>query len=57
MFDPSFYRIDEDAGPVQPVVVISNQLPTDTAVEVYSMDGTATGEYCSIVINLLASAV
>ena len=57
MFDPSFYRIDEDAGPVQAVVVISNQLPTDTTVEVYSVDSTATGGYCSIVINLLASTI
>ena len=51
MFNQSMYRVNEDAGPLQPVVVISEAPENNTVIVVYSMDGTATGEYCSIVIN------
>ena len=47
MFNESAYRVDEDAGPVQPVVVINRVLASDITFEVYDTNGTA-GEYCSI---------
>ena len=47
MFNQSAYRVDEDAGPVQPVVVINRVSANDTTFEVYDTSGTA-GEYCGI---------
>ena len=51
MFDQSEYSVNEDAGPIQPVLVISNPSSTDITVQVTSTDGSATGKYCSIFIN------
>ena len=51
MFNQSMYSVNEDAGPVQPVLVISNPSSTDITVQVTNTDGSATGEYCSILIN------
>ena len=51
MFNQSVYSVNEDAGPVQPVLVVSNPSSTDTTVQVTNTDGSATGEYCSILIN------
>ena len=51
MFNRSMYSVNEDAGPVQPVLVMSRSLPSETVVEVYNMNGTAFGEYCSVLIN------
>ena len=43
------YNISEDAGPAQPIlVVLSNPSSTDITVVVFSTDGSATGEYCSV---------
>ena len=50
-FDQAMYSVNENAGPVQPVLVISKSLFRETIVQVTNMDGTATGEYCSIWIN------
>ena len=48
MFNQSMYSVNEDAGLVQPVLVISNPSSTDITVQVTNTDGSATGEYCSI---------
>ena len=45
------YSVDEDAGPVLPVLVISNPSSTNITVQVNSTDGSAEGEYCNILIN------
>ena len=45
------YSVNEGAGVVRPVLVISKESATDTTVQVTSMDGSATGEYCSVLIN------
>ena len=50
-FIQSTYSISEDAGPAQPVLVLSNPSSTDITVQVTNTDGTATGECCSILIN------
>ena len=39
------YNIDEDNGPVQPVLVLSNPSSTTVTIEVLSMDESATGKY------------
>ena len=51
MFNQSMYSINEDTGAAQPVLVISNPSSTDFTVQVTNTDGSATGEYCSILIN------
>ena len=51
MFNQSMYSVNEDTRPAQPVLVISNPLSTDITVQVANTDGSATGEYCSILIN------
>ena len=39
------YNVDEDSGPVQPVLVLSNPSSTSVTVEVLSTDGSAAGKY------------
>ena len=51
MFTESMYRVDEDGGSVRIGVELSDPSSTDTVVEVFNTDGSATGEYCSILIN------
>ena len=51
MFNQSMYSVNEDAGPAQPALVISNPSSTDITVQVTNTDGSATGEYCSILFN------
>ena len=51
MFTEAMYSADEDGGSVAIGVELSNPSSTDTVVEVYHTDRTATGEYCSILIN------
>ena len=51
MFNQSMYRVNEDTGAAQPVLVISNPSSTDFTVQVTNTDGSSTGEYCSILIN------
>ena len=50
-FNQTTYSVDEDDGPAQPELVLSNPSSTDITVQVTSSDGSATGEYCSILIN------
>ena len=51
MFSQTMYSINEDDGSVQIVLVFSQPPSTDITVQVTNTDGTATGEYCSILIN------
>ena len=44
IFSKSKYSIDEDAGPAQPVLVLSNPPSTNITVQVRSNNITATGE-------------
>ena len=48
MFSETTYSVNEDAGPAQPVLVLSSPSSTDITVQVTNTDGSATGEYCSI---------
>jgi len=43
-FSGSTYSVDEDDGPAQPVLVLSNPSSTDITVQVRSNEITATGE-------------
>ena len=45
------YSVKESDGPVQPVLVLSNPLSTEISVEVFTTNGSAIGEYCSVLIN------
>ena len=47
-FKQPAYSVNEDAGPVQPVLVISNPSSTDITVQVTDTDGSATREYCIV---------
>ena len=42
-FEPPTYNVNEDAGPAQPVLVLSNPSTTNITVEVFSTNGSATG--------------
>ena len=44
-FDQSTYIVDEDNGPVQPVLVLSNPSANLLNVQVNSTDGSAIGEF------------
>ena len=43
-FSETMYNVDENAGPAQPVLVLSGPSSTDIEVTVNSNDGSATGE-------------
>ena len=43
-FSQSTYSVNEDAGPAQPVLVLSNPPSTDTSVHMSTSDITATGK-------------
>ena len=43
-FNQSTYSVDEDDGPAQPVLVLSNPSSTDITVQVFDNDATATSE-------------
>ena len=51
MFNQSMYSVIEGAGPAPPVLVLSNPSSFESTVQVFNTEGTATGEYCSILIN------
>ena len=51
MFSETMYSVNEGAGPARPVLVLSNPSSFESTVEVFHTDGSATGEYCSILIN------
>ena len=52
-FDQSLYNVDEDDGPAQPVLVLSNPSSMDFTVQVINIDGSATGEYYSDLLLIL----
>ena len=43
-FTQSIHNVDEDDGPAQPVLVLSNPSSTDITISVFSTDGSATGK-------------
>jgi len=43
-FNQSTYNVDEDDGPAQPVLVLSNPASTDITISVFSTDGSAAGK-------------
>ena len=45
-FEQLLFNVNEDAGSVQPVLILSNPSLTSIVVEVCNTDGSATGEYC-----------
>ena len=51
MFSQTTYTVNEDAGPAQLGLVLSNPSATAITVEVTSSGGSATGKFCSILIN------
>ena len=51
MFDQTFHHVHEDAELVQIVLILSNPSSFSFAVQVTNTDGSAAGEYCSIMIN------
>ena len=53
MFNQTTYSVNENAGPAQPVLVLSNPSSTDITVQVFNTDGSATGEYCSILNTIM----
>ena len=44
MFNKTMYSVNEDGGPAQPVVVLSNPTSTDITVQVREEQRTATSE-------------
>ena len=51
MFSETTYSVNEGDGSVEIGLVLSGPSSTATTVRVFNTDGTATGEYCSILIN------
>ena len=51
MFNQTMYSVNEFARPAQPALVLSRASPAPIRVQVTNTDGSATGEYCSILIN------
>ena len=47
-FSQSTYGIDEDKGPLQLMLILSNPSTTNITIRVFSNDGSATGEKCII---------
>ena len=44
MFSQTMYSVDEEAGPAQPVLVLSNPSASDIMLQVSEEQGTATSE-------------
>ena len=51
MFSETMYSVNENAGVMQPVLVLSNSSSSNITIEVFNTDGLATGECCNILIN------
>ena len=50
-FEQQTYSVDENAGPARPVLVLSNPSSMEFSVTVFNTDGSAIGEYCSILLT------
>jgi len=44
-FNQSTYSVNENEGPAQPTLILSNSSSTDFTLQVTITDGSATGEY------------
>ena len=51
-FDQSVYSVDENNGVVQVTVVLSNPSSSDITVQVFTTDGSATGNLTLILFDL-----
>ena len=51
MFSETTYSVNEGDGSEQIELVLSGESSTATTVQVFNTDGSATGEYCSILIS------
>ena len=51
-FNQSTYSVNENSGPVQPVLVLSNPSTIDITVEIMNNDNTAIGKQSVILINV-----
>ena len=51
MFSETIYSVNEGDRSAQIGLVFSNPSSSDITVQVTNTDGSATGEYCSILIN------
>ena len=51
MFSETTYSVNEGDGSAQIGLVLSGPSSNATTVQVFNTDGSATGEYCSILIN------
>ena len=51
MFSQSTHNVNEGDGIAQIGLVLSGTSSIPTTVEVFNTDGSASGEYCSILIN------
>ena len=46
-FNQSTYSVNENDGPAQPILVLSNPSSTDITVLLFNVDGSAIGKYYS----------
>ena len=51
MFSETMYSVNEVDGSAQIQLELVGPSSTATTVQVFNTDGSATGEYCSILIN------
>ena len=56
-FSQSTYSVDEDDGPAQPVLVLSNPSSTSITVQVFTTAGSATGEYLMNYCNKFSDGI
>ena len=56
MFGNRTYSVDEDSGPAQPVLVLSNPSSMNITVEVRDGGGNATSEWTdTVIINIISN--
>ena len=51
-FNQTTYTVDENNGPVHPVIVLSKPLLADITVEVGELSDTATGKLCYMWVHI-----
>ena len=51
-FNQPVYTVDEDAGAIPCMIVMSGQSSTNINAQVITADGSAMGESCSILITI-----
>jgi len=50
-FNQAVYRVDENSGLVQPVLVLSDSSSSITTLLVFTTDGSATGKTCTCTLQ------